>query len=618
MQRASRRTATLMSTLLLASACGGPVESGPTPLPMERPDTNTPVVTLEGQLHLSNKSTVNGPVRLALAWYPSLFSEGTSLQPSQPRAIVTTDITYAGSFPAHYRFDVRGPPPAEALTPLGGGLTGNGALGILLAYRDGNANGHLDTIPADGQPVDHVVGSSLEWSASKAYAVIYVEAAQERSTGLAPGFNLVELTGLADGAVVPLSTPVPLELSGAPLLNAFICQARWDDTRTEHPCGIELGEEEPQQEALRVYGSVNITGDVARVDFSISDESTQVKDAEVTLDGHPIAFIPHDNVYRSSLDMALLAGKPSVDLHIVTGDKALHRTLPLPGDFALTSPTANGRVLSGTPLTARWTASAGARAYNVSVEKYDTSTLASASTPGLEQDFGPLEETGTVTLRTEAVAWPQDNEQRGFIEVKRVLQQSLTLGTCEAPSSSPLQAEGSLDVYDAGAIMKLHVNQDGTDVTDAQVTLAGRPVSYVSQVGEYQLNLAGPWGRPANGQVDLRIRSAGQELCRTLTLPADFDITAPADQASVRSGSAFDVRWTQSPDAHVYNVRVERTDGVLLTSASTHELSSTLGPVDHAGNSLLRVEAVRWPENNEALGWLDVKRVRLQTLHFAR
>jgi hypothetical protein len=617
MKLASRRTASVMSALLLTSACGGG-ESGNPSIPMKRPDSSGPVATLAGQLRKASKSSVSGPVRLALAWYPSLFSEGTSAQPSQPRAIVTEELAYSGTFPVDYRFDVQGPPPAEALSPLGGGLRGNGALGVLLAYRDGNGNGHLDTIPADGQPVDHVVGSSLEWSAAKAYAVIYVEAAQEASTGLQPGFNLVELEGLGAGAVVPLATPVPLDLSGAPLLNAFICQALWDDTRTQHPCGIQLGEQEqPQQEALRVYGTVTLASDVAQVDFSISEESTQVKDAEVTLDGHPIEFIPHGNVYRSSLDMALLAGKSSVALRVVAGEKELVRTLPLPGAFALTSPAASARVLSGTSLTARWTASAGAQGYNLSLEKYDTSTLASASTTGLEQDFGTLEETGAVTLRTEAVAWPQDNDVRGFIEVKRVLQQPLTLGTCEAPAQSTLQAEGALEVYDDAAMMNLTVTQGGHGVRNAQVTLDGRPVSYVPQVGEYRMALTGAWGRPANGQVDLRIRSAGMELCRTLTLPSDFDITAPTSGTSVKSGEPLDVRWTNSPGAQLYNVHVERTDRYVLMSASTNELGYSLGPITHSGMSILRAEAVRWPQGNEALGWLDVKRVRLQSLLFA-
>jgi hypothetical protein len=115
--------------------------------------------------------------------------------------------------------------------------------------------------------------------------------------------------------------------------------------------------------------------------------------------------------------------------------------------------------------------------------------------------------------------------------------------------------------------------------------------------------------------VDLRIRSAGRELCRTLTIPSDFDLTGPT---SVRSGESFDVWWTRSPDAQVYNVRVERGDRYLLASASTNELGYTLGPVTHSGLSILRAEAVRWPAGNEALGRLDVKRVRLQSLLFAQ
>jgi hypothetical protein len=71
-----------LSLILLTLACGGPEE------PVPPPAAPKPLLTLEGQL--TSGHPVEGPVRLALAWYPGMLREDEAGLPlSQPRAIVT-------------------------------------------------------------------------------------------------------------------------------------------------------------------------------------------------------------------------------------------------------------------------------------------------------------------------------------------------------------------------------------------------------------------------------------------------------------------------------------------------------------------------------------------------
>jgi hypothetical protein len=421
MKTASRRTPSLLLSLLLAlSACGSP------PAPddsSKEPDKAEPLATLEGQLRLAPQSSVGGPVRLALAWYPGMFSDD-SAQPSRPGAIVTEDLAYPGTFPASYRFEVQAPPPAEALAPLGEELRGRGALGILLAYQDGNANARLDTIPATGTPVDHVVGSSLVWTESPAYVVLYLDTAQDAATGLQKGFNLVKMTDALTSAVVPLSTPVPLSLSGAPALDAFVCEALWNDTTVERPCGIERGTEEPAESDLRIQGSLTIHPDRTVANFHVLHENAIVKDAQVTLGGHVLPFDLERVAYRADVvDPTWLSETGTVELRVVARGQELRRALTLPGNFELTS---EATVKRGAPFTARWTASAEAMTYNLTLEQGDSSHFVSTDSHIGGYTFAGFAFTGPATLRAEAVLWPQDNAQRGFLELKVVREQSLT------------------------------------------------------------------------------------------------------------------------------------------------------------------------------------------------
>jgi hypothetical protein len=417
MTATSRGTSSLLLALLLVtSACGDAV--GPT-------YPGTPLVTLEGQMRVAPEAQLDGPVRLALAWYPRMLSDGTAALPAQPKAIVTEDFVYEDAFPASYRFHLYNPPPVEALTTLGGGLQGKGALGILLAYRDGNGNKKLDTIPATGSPVDRVVGASLDWRVAPAYLLIYLDSEQPPETGLKRGFTLVKVTDADTSESVPLSTPIPLALAGGPFLDALVCEAAWDGTGDV--CGIDFDGEQPEKNALLVEGTVQLRGNDVEVSLLVTQEELYRSDAQVTLGGRVIPFTEEGMLYAlSETDSALFSEGGTVELRVVSGGKELRRVLSLPGGFDLTASAPGGVVKSGGPLAVQWTRSAGAQFYNVSVETGDWSPLERVSTNALDYTFESVTHSGAATLRAEAVSWPQDNDRLGFLEVKVVRELPLT------------------------------------------------------------------------------------------------------------------------------------------------------------------------------------------------
>ena len=60
-------------------------------------------------MSVSQDATVDGPVRMALGWYPGMLAEDSASPLSQPKAIVTEDVVYESSFPVSYRFHLYRP-----------------------------------------------------------------------------------------------------------------------------------------------------------------------------------------------------------------------------------------------------------------------------------------------------------------------------------------------------------------------------------------------------------------------------------------------------------------------------------------------------------------------------
>ncbi len=394
----------LLSLLLTLIGCGDEV--------VAPEHTGQPLITLEGQMNALPDARVPAQVRLAFVWYPQwLSAEDTTSPQATHQEVITEEVIYQGSFPANYRFHLYRPPPDAALAQLGEGLQGKGAFGLLLAYEDRNGNGKLDPIPMQGTPTDRVIGSSLLGDARSAFAVVYVNTAQPENTGLKPGFNLIQAVNSETSAVVPHSTPLPLNLtSGGPLFDAFVCEAGWLTFLMTDVCGLKGGEViEPSQ--LGVDGRVALVGKQAVVELTVSLDNAQRQDAQVTLAGRTLPYDAGRSAYAlSEENTALLTPGGSFELVVSLGEDTLLRTFRMPGSFDITAPASDAQLSSSQNLTLRWTASQGATAYYVGFEATNAggSTLAEAG--ALSHTFEAPGASGPARVRVEARAEPTDIE----------------------------------------------------------------------------------------------------------------------------------------------------------------------------------------------------------------
>ncbi|MBZ4416836.1 hypothetical protein [Myxococcus sp. RHSTA-1-4] len=601
-----RSRSALLLSLFTLSACGG--GNTPPPPTTNPPPAEKPLATLQGQLAPTPGTEVTRPVRLALAWYPGLLTEGPG-PVSNPLGIVTEDVAYPGGFPASYTFDVTSPPPAEALVQLGDGMRGRGSVGILLAYDDRNGNTTLDTIPADGTPVDRVLGASLAWTRPPAFMVVYLDSAQAPATGLKQGFNLVRITDNLTSQVVPLTTPIPLSLHDDPMLDAFVCEAAWDDTVEQAPCG--LGDEEPVEGLLTLGGELVVNGTRADVSLEVRRDGESVKAAQVTVGDEVATYDATLERYTLHLeDTSGTLGSGLVTVMAKVGEAEVARTVVVPGDFQVTWPTLPMSYSPGASVRVAWTLARGASDYTASVVAGDQ-VLASDETQGRWLELSPLAYGGDATVRVVA------SEESDGLVVRRVRELPISFTSCDSVTEgSELTVEGEFEQYawdilqQEASSVRVEVKDGGIAVTDAKVMLSGWDVPYLNEQGAYS-NGFYSLGPPVFGDtVELRVMREGEVLCRTLTLPGDFDLTLHGE-AERPTGSPLAVSWTRAPGAVRYDLLLEPALQQPLYSASTNELEYTFEKVDAVGNLSLRVAAVAHPAHNDTLGWMDVKRLRL-------
>jgi hypothetical protein len=207
-------------------------------------DYSPPFVTLFGVITSSGVQTPS-EVRVALVW-KKRDPEGNLLRAAQ-------ELVVKAEFPVRFRLDVNSLPPAEVMN----WRTVNGqrdpsfryATGTLIVYEDVNGNGVLDLLSSDAESsVDRVLGIPERLS------VFYVEGPSAPSTGpgARAGYNLRLEPPVVDpqpGAAnctpqqagsqqfLPLSTEIPVALTGAPELSRQMCERVMPDSSSDGGSG---------------------------------------------------------------------------------------------------------------------------------------------------------------------------------------------------------------------------------------------------------------------------------------------------------------------------------------------------------------------------------------------
>lgn len=233
---AGNRVALVKRSILLALAMALPVSINCQGL-AERSTEPPPLLTVRGTISLAPGTTVDGGLRLALAWHPGLFNAdeadgGADCAFTVAQQFVPQNVTYRPSFPIDYAFDITALPPRtaqRALTSDGTSL-GTGALAALVVFRDDNGNGVLDACPEGATCADRVLGASGavlpnglpggQPDRTIGFANALTAAADG---GSGPGFFLVQASPTP--ALLPLpQTPIDIILSEAPILRTLTCE----------------------------------------------------------------------------------------------------------------------------------------------------------------------------------------------------------------------------------------------------------------------------------------------------------------------------------------------------------------------------------------------------------
>ena len=350
----------LIGALFALTACGAAVNGG---------YQGTPIATLGGQLSLKQGLALTHEVRLAIAWYPDLSGD----HPTAPKSIVTEEVAYTGTFPQSFTFRLFGPPAPAALAPIfddDGAQAGKAAVGQLVAYEDLDGDGKL-SVDAQGRASDRILGSTAGAGAFDFYTVAerhLVLWAQDGATlglpGVQPGYNLLHYTDpFAAPEVLPLTSAIPLELTGEPRLALISCPEAYVDPQPETACGVRVWE----TPAVNGTIAINETGSIdafVMVSTSAGTSST----ATVRING---TVIPHDS---SGLAHTLTEPTPSslhVGLNTIEVEQPGYEPVTLqatvPGPFSLTAPADGATITAGAPLTVSWTPAAGATVYGATL-----------------------------------------------------------------------------------------------------------------------------------------------------------------------------------------------------------------------------------------------------------
>ncbi len=252
----------------------------------------------------------------------------------------------------------------------------------------------------------------------------------------------------------------------------------------------------------------------------------------------------------------------------------LRRGLTASGSFEIEGPY---RATSGTPFTARWTASAGARSYNVSLN---------------------------VGITT------------GQIEIKVVRTLPMFFESAsEAPPEGALGVVGTVKLSRYGAETNLVVTRGGAPITDARVLLGSVELTADPDTGSYSLVEAIFGSIFDHGPVELRVISRGEELRRTLTAPAAFSVLSPTLPAQPQSGAPFTVRWEASAGAQEYSVMIVAAGPGIIAAEHTSALETTFAVV-HTGLATLYVDAVTQVPAGDSGGDIELRRENTLPLRF--
>jgi hypothetical protein len=295
-----------------------------------------------------------------MGWFPTWSGETVTGPKS---TFVAGSETFRGTFPVNFTFDLRGPPPAEALIDLAAtGGHGKYAFGFLVAFEDGNGNERLDPGATGAPSPDRIVGvSEADLSLPPPlhhYFVLYLDGTPAEDDYLASfmleqGYTLVEVHSDYGVQVVPPETSVGIEVTRTDALQFFGCAEASFTPWYQTACGID-----PYGGKYRITRGA-LDGRLG-TQLEINDGNGSRGDATVLLNGTALTFDPVSAMYTGDRPVV---GANTLQID-VPGYPTETITANVPGPVILTTQLPTDAP-SGTRLTLGWSDDPAVELYDV-------------------------------------------------------------------------------------------------------------------------------------------------------------------------------------------------------------------------------------------------------------
>lgn len=549
-----------------------------------------PLFTVKGQL-VTPGAVPTTPIRLAIAWYPDEESS------TAPRAIVTQEVQYQGSFPLNYSFSFFSVPPQGVLIEYRDGdeLT-RAAFGVLLAYEDVNGNGQLDSIPAGGSGLDRVLGTSVgdtyngNPEASPIWVAFVDGTPGRRWTGYSPGYNLWRAS---TRDVVPADTAVPIALHATNELNFFVCE----EFISGSSYGFDLPCNVTPTGGVRVIGNLYRQNGVAGASLRITDGVRPLPGLLVEVNDAGVPYDPPSGLYGASGTVPLVT--PGFNTVRVTAPNQppLVFSIEAPGEFTLRAPREGTKLLTGTSLVVDWTRSSGAAFYQA--QAYALTPPNPGTEPVLVSDFGEQ------TFSARLTGFTQDDTHEVLVSAfaRRYLAHGrggslVNVATSRSeyldvlPADAGVWLEGSVLVStyqgQTGGSAWMQAFDGVTLVSTALVTANGEALTWDARQQQYGGAVQVQAGETATLGVTLPGRP---RRTYEVALPSAFTVTTPPRSHPTRT--ALPLTWTAAPGATEYRVYVSDATGRSLHFEGLLGTAATVPPLDVVGDVIVTVSAAR-------------------------
>ncbi len=168
---------------------------------------------------------------------------------------------------------------------------------------------------------------------------------------------------------------------------------------------------------LDLSGRITFADGFAVANLDVMADGQWALDAEVTLEGHALTFVPEHSGYYAQLRAEDLPQNGSLEVAVSLGDTRATRTLLVPGAFEVKAPQ---QALAGSPFAFAWSQSPNATGYRLHFSSEATWLGSAELDSGVRKYLMSIGAPARVTTHLSAVTQNPGDNDRSRVEVLRM------------------------------------------------------------------------------------------------------------------------------------------------------------------------------------------------------